>query len=153
LPTDQEASFNINGITASYRYNEQSYSTELAQTFTIACVKDKVEALSSVDKREWEQKVLQDDYNRLRENVARDIKTGRKEEALDRIEKYYTEKQAVNSIIGSGQVAGNLAKDVEALRDIVQETFAGKPGAVSLKQKKNAKSLQYESYKGRRLQK
>ena len=36
------------------------------------------------------------------------------------------------------------------LKTMVKDTFAGSPAAVQQKQKANAKSLQYEGYKGRR---
>jgi len=47
-------------------------------------------------------------------------------------------------------VAKNLETDVNALRDQVDETFAGAPAAVAQKKKQVSKSLQYEGYKARR---
>jgi Ca-activated chloride channel family protein len=122
----------------------------ISQPFRIACVKDHDEVFASIDKEEWEEKVLQDDYNRLREEVAADIKKGNKAQAMDRIDHYYHEQQTVNSVVGSGKVARSLEKDLDALRGVVKETFAGAPAEVAHKQKKNAKVLQYEGYSGRR---
>ena len=123
----------------------------LNEDIRIACVKNQKEVFSSIDKAEWEEKVLKEDFNRLREEVAADIKTGRKKEAFKRIERYYEEQQAVNSVVGSGKVASSLERDLQDLRETVKDTFRGTPQAIQRKQKKNAKSLQYEGYKGRRI--
>ncbi len=94
--------------------------------------------------------MLNEDLNKLREDVAKDLKKGQKKEAFTRIEKYYGEQQAVNSVVGSPSVATSLERDLDDLRDMVEDTFQGKPQEVELKQKKNAKALQYEGYRGRR---
>jgi Ca-activated chloride channel family protein len=153
VPTSEEGNFEIKGISVRYVHQGHPYSATLSQPFRIACVPDQDDVFASIDKSEWEEKVLQDDYNRLREEVAADIKKGNKNQALDRINRYYSKQQSVNSIVGSCEVADNLEKDLEDLRGVVQETFQGEPGEVQHKQKKNAKALQYEGYSGRRTSK
>lgn len=151
VATHKEQNFEIAGISVHYRHEGQPFTATLTDAFQIACVTDRQEVFSSIDKDEWEEKVLKEDFNRLREEVAADIKTGRKAEALDRIERYYGEQQRVNSVVGSGKVATSLEGDLEDLRKQVKDTFQGAPQAVQLKQKKNSKALQYEGYKGRRI--
>jgi Ca-activated chloride channel family protein len=94
--------------------------------------------------------VIHEDFNRLKQDVAADIKSGKEQEALEKIEKYYDEKEAVNAVVGSAEVADNLDRDVKELKTMVKDTFKGAPAAVQQKQKSNAKSLQYEGYRGRR---
>ena len=48
------------------------------------------------------------------------------------------------------EVARNLKEELDELRSQVEDTFRGAPAAVAAKQKKNAKSLQYQAYEGRR---
>ncbi len=150
VPTHKERTIEITGITAQYRHKGEPYDVTLPKAFQIACVKNQQEVFSSIDKKEWEEKVLKEDYNRLREEVAADIKSGRKTDALKRIDRYYGEQQAVNSVVGSGKVATSLERDLDDLREKVKDTFQGAPQAVQLKQKKNSKALQYEGYRGRR---
>jgi Ca-activated chloride channel family protein len=136
-------------------------------------VKNREEVYSSIDKSAWTRKVLQEDFNRLRQEVARDLKAGKKESALGRIDMYYKEQKTINTAVGSQEVDDNLNKDLEQLRGVVKDTFHGAPSAVSEKheqlrgvvkdtfhgapsavsekQKRNSKSIQYEGYKGRRL--
>ncbi len=94
--------------------------------------------------------MIKEDFSRLKEAVAGDIKSGRKEEAVRKIEQYHSEQQAINASIQSEAVADNLDHDLNQLRDTVDETFTGKPSAVAEKQKKNAKVMQYEGYRERR---
>jgi Ca-activated chloride channel family protein len=150
VATHKEQTLEIDGIRVHYRQKGQPFVATLTEPFQIACVKDRKEVFSSIDKNEWEEKVLKEDFNRLREEVAADIKKGRKAEALKRIDNYYGEQQRVNSVVGSGKVATSLEGDLEDLRAQVKDTFQGAPQAVQLKQKKNSKALQYEGYKGRR---
>jgi Ca-activated chloride channel family protein len=150
LPTHAKRKFEINPIKVSYFHNGRKHETTLADSFKIACIANRKEVVSSIDKKTWTEKVLQEDYNRLKQEIADDLKAGKKNNALDRIEHYYQEKETLNADVGSAAVAENLDKDLNELRSVVEETFQGAPAAVSRKQKSNSKSLQYESYGGRR---
>jgi Ca-activated chloride channel family protein len=153
VPTIEEGSVEIKGISARYVHKGRPYTATLSKPFRIACVGDQEEVFAAIDKSEWEEKVLRDDYNKLREEVAADIKKGNEKGAFARINQYHNKQQSINSVVGSSQVADNLEKDLDDLRGFVKETFEGKPGEVVHKQKKNAKALQYEGYAGRRSSK
>jgi Ca-activated chloride channel family protein len=116
----------------------------------IACVDDQKKVYSSIDKTRWSEKVINEDFNRLKQEVASEIKAGRKQAALKKIEAYQNEQETVNSVVGSASVADNLDHDVRKLKSLVKDTFKGAPAAIRQKQKSNAKSLQYDGYRGRR---
>ena len=150
IPTGREKTFKISGIDLAYRFNDTPYTVKFTTPFTLACVSDPKTAMASIDKDTWEHKVIQEDFNRLREEVAEDIKTGRKKQAMKRIENYRSTQQTINAQVQSEAVAGNLEKDLMDLRDTVADTFSGRESEVQEKQKKTAKALQYEGYSGRR---
>jgi len=150
IPTNRQRTFELDHIQIHYQHNDRSYATTLDESLTIACVNDQRKVYSSIDKTSWSEKVINEDFNRLKQKVASDIKSGRKQEALKKIEKYYDEQEAVNTVVGSASVADNLDKDLKELRTYVNDTFNGAPAAVRQKQKSNAKALQYEGYRGRR---
>ena len=152
VPTDRKRNFKLNNIKIHYYHQNQAYQTTLDESFTIACLNDKKKVFSSIDKTSWSEKIINEDFNRLKQEVAADIKSGKKQRALNKIEKYYDEQEAVNSMVGSAKVAENLDNDLQELRNLVQDTFQGAPAAVREKQKSNAKALQYEGYRGRRQQ-
>jgi Ca-activated chloride channel family protein len=150
MPTRKQRTFEINGITVRYIHKGQAYNALLPESLQIACVKNQREVISSIDKEEWEKQVVQDDYNKLKDEVSMDIKDGKEKKALDRIQTYYRKKQQINTFVGSGKVAKNLDQDLNELRHFVKDTFKGNPETVMQKQKANSKALQYEGYKGRR---
>jgi len=150
VPTGSTGSFEINNIKAHYRFNGQLMQTSLDESFKIACVKNKKEVRASIDKTSWTEKVIREDYNRLKQEVAGDIKAGKKQKALQRINSYYREQDSINKTVASEEVTQNLDQDLKNLRQRVEDTFQGAPAAVTAKQKANSKALQYEGYKGRR---
>lgn len=150
VPTDATRSFEMGQIRAHYRFNGQTMETALDGSYSISCIKDQREVQASIDKTSWAEKVIQEDYNRLKQEVAADIKTGKKQKALRRIQNYYSEQESINATVGSAEVTQNLERDLKDLQKRVEETFEGAPTAVSRKQKANSKAIQYEGYKGRR---
>ncbi|MEA2084665.1 MAG: VWA domain-containing protein [Thermodesulfobacteriota bacterium] len=148
VPTNKERKYELDNINVRYLHNGSPCIAKLSESFQIACVKNQKEVVASIDKEEWEEKVLKHDYNRLKEEVAIDIKKGNEKNAINRIERYCSEQQALNLSIGSGKVAENLDKDIDELTGFVRQTFKGKPEDVFQKQKKNSKSLQYDGYMG-----
>ena len=150
VPTNSQRTFKLEKLTLSYQYDSRAYETTLEEPFKIACVNDQKKVYSSINKTSWSEKVINEDFNRLKQEVAADIKSGKKQRALKKIEKYYEEQEAVNATVGSAHVAENLDKDLKELRTIVKDTFEGAPAAVQQKQKSNAKALQFEGYSGRR---
>ncbi|MDY7037723.1 MAG: hypothetical protein SV375_16365, partial [Thermodesulfobacteriota bacterium] len=150
VPTDTKKTFEIGKIKVRYLYNNQTYETTLDKSFNIACVNNKKRVFTSINKTNWSEQVINEDFNRLKQEVASDIKGGEKEQALNRIEEYYGKHEEVNSVMRSEEIAENLDKDLNDLRTLVQDTFKGDSAAVLQKQKNNAKALQYEGYSGRR---
>jgi len=150
VPTNSQKTFELDKIKLSYRYGNRAYETALEKSFKIACVNDQKKVYSSINKTSWSQKVINEDFNRLKQEVAADIKSGKKQRALKKIDKYYEEREAVNAAVGSAHVAENLDKDLKELKTFVKDTFEGAPAAVQQKQKSNAKTLQFEGYSGRR---
>lgn len=150
LPTGKERTFDIAGISASYLYKGEKYTLTLAEPLRAVCVKNREAATASIDRSEWARKVIQEDFNKLQEEVAREISLGNEKEAMEKIDSYYQTQQAVNDAVGSAEVQNNLDQDLEELRTTVKDTFYGAPGEVGQKQKTNSKALQYKGYKGRR---
>ena len=150
VPTNRNRRFEIDNLKMVYRHNNQAHEIMLEDSLTIACVQDRRKVYSSIDGTRWSDKVINDDFNRLKLEVAADIKSGKKQKALRRIKTYMGEQQAVNAVVGSARVTQNLDKDVKELEAYVENTFRGAPEAVRQKQKTNAKALQYDGYLGRR---
>jgi Ca-activated chloride channel family protein len=150
VPTGTTGSFEMGRIKARYRFNGRPMETTLEGSYKIACVKNRKEVRASIDKTSWTEKVIREDYNRLKQEVSADIKAGKKQKALQRIHSYYREQESINATVDSAEVTQNLDRDLKELRQRVEDTFQGAPAEVSRKQKANSKAMQYEGYRGRR---
>ncbi len=150
VPTDREREFALTSVSLAYRRGNVAHRLSLGETLKIACVAQKKDALASINKNEWEGKVLQEDFSLLREKVADAIRRGNATEAGQEIETYRKEKEEVNAVVGSAAVRDNLGKDLDELTRQIADSFAGPPAAAAEKQKKYSKSLQYEAYESRR---
>ncbi len=150
VPVDQAGPVHIEGIRARFRTDAGPAEANLAAPLLVTRVKNEAEAQASIDGQAWERKVLQEDYNRLREAVAQDVKKGDKSAAKGRIERYRAEKQATNAQVGSAAVSRNLTSDLDALGKEVDETFAAPAAKAEEARQSKAKDLQYKAYGGRR---
>ena len=150
FPTDKEQTFNLSGIGLTWLADGQNQTMTLPDSLQVACVKDEASVLGSIDRESWEKKVLQEDYNKLKEEVARDIKNGDQQAARQKIDGYYQAQQSINSAVGSAAVTENLENDLDDLRGQVDESFSGEPEEALMKQKGFSKKLQHEGYQGRR---
>ena len=150
VPSAALRTFQLRDIAVRYRAEGRLVALHLIDTLDIACVPDPQEVMASIDKERWAHKVLKNDYNRLKDEVAGDIRAGKKQDALQRIEHYYRRQETVNRVMASPVVRENLEKDLGELRGVVEETFRGSPAAVVQKKKTSAKALQYEGYQGQR---
>lgn len=150
VPTDRERRFNLGGYHIQFTSNGVARQLTAQEDLGLACVRDKEAVMASIDQDVWGEQVVKEDYSRLKEEVADAIRKGRKDRALQEIKAYETRKRAVNATVGSATVTENLEKDVQRLRQSVEDTFTGAPAAVAEKKKQRSKALQYESYQIRR---
>ena len=123
IPTNGEQAWTIGPVSVHYRFDDQPCSTSMPEPLRVACVADAGKALASIDKAAWEEKVVREDYNLLREEVAAAVKEGKRDEAMNRIDAYRARQQSVNASIGSEVVSGNLEKDVGELCRTVTDSF------------------------------
>ena len=150
VPTAQEKEIVMGRVQVQYRHHGESRTVDTARPLTVACVQDPTAVLASIKKDAWADQVVQEEFSRLKEAVAADIRDGDRTRAQARIHEYEEKQEAINTVVGSGKVAQNLDTDVQALRQRVDETFAGAPAAVAEKKKRVSKSLQYDGYQLRR---
>jgi Ca-activated chloride channel family protein len=150
IPTGKETTFRLTGIRATYTRNGRRLAATLPSPLTIACVADESAAVASIDKTEWKEQVLKNDYNRLRQEVARDIQTGKKESALSRIRSYFDNKRSINATVQSPEVTQNLETDVADLENSVREAFSGTAEESARRRNQTGKRLQFKGYAGQR---
>ena len=150
VPTAVEKEIVLGRVKVQYQHQGESRTVDASRPLTVACVPDPKAVLASIKKDSWADQVVQEEFSRLKEEVAADIRDGDKTRAQARIQEYESKQVTINTIVGSGKVARNLETDVQVLRQRVDETFVGAPAAVAEKKKQVSKSMQYDGYKLRR---
>lgn len=146
IPTGAEREFRIQGLEARYVQSGEPVVLRLPAPFTIACVADPDAAVASIDRDVWERKVLQDDFNQLRDAIADALRRGDSGKARREILAYRQKTAAVNTAVQSEAVKENLDEALNRLETEVAETFTAAPSVL----RRAAKEMQYEAYQGRR---
>ena len=150
VPTAVEKEIVMGHVQVRYQHHGESQALDVVRPLTVACVPDPTAVLASIKKDSWADQVVQEEFSRLKEEVAADIRDGDRTRAQARIHEYEAKQEAINTVVGSGKVARNLETDVHVLRQRLDETFSGAPAAVAEKRKQVSKALQYDGYRMRR---
>lgn len=150
VPVDQTDDIRIGDIKATYRHKDKKHSYRMPKSLDITCIDDPIAVQRSIDKDAWSRHVVQEGFSKLKNEVAAAIRKGDKQLAKSKIRSYEVRNQAINDKVGSKRVQQNLDEEVKILGTQVDSTFIGAPAQVAEKKKKNAKALQYDSYKIRR---
>jgi len=150
IPTNIEDDYLLSNISVLYNRNDVDERLNLTGNFHITCVEDRHEYIDSFDRSEWENMVVQEEYGKLKDDVAGFIQKGEKDKALVRIEEYKNQQRELNDVIQSDVVEQNITQGLDSLNQIVTESFTGSTGDIQVKLKKNSKMIQYDSYKERR---
>jgi Ca-activated chloride channel family protein len=148
VPGDRVGNYDVGTISLAYSDGGERHSLTLEDAPKVACVADEDRFFASVDKDVWEESVLKEAYNRLQEKVARAVKEGRRDEALQEIDAYRAQNGYMNSQIQSQAVSDSL-DEVEKLEAEVQGAFVGPNQAV--KQNRLSKERQAAGRDGRRV--
>src|SRR5262249_31163268 len=102
----------------SLAYGERAHRTTLSfnESPRIACVQGEEQFYSTVDVPAWSRSVVVDAYNKMQEEVAREVKAGRRDAALDKLHQFKDEAASMNARLKSPPVAAQLreADDLEA---------------------------------------
>ena len=147
IPSSEPGEFEMGKIDVTYKEGGTQYRLGLDDVPTIACVRNEETFFASVDKEAWEDSVVGEYYNRLQEQVAKDVREGRLEAAKAKIHSYRERQGDLNQVLKSEAVERNLG-EVDTLAREVEDAFSG----VQQDEKRNefSKTRQQAGRDGRR---
>lgn len=148
VPADREGEQALGQVELAYTEAGQRKQLAPAGALAVACVKDEAAALASIDKSAWERAVVQEEWGRVQEQVARAVHEGKREEALGALNAYRSNYAALNAKLGSAAVDGSLDASA-ALEKQVADAFEGADQAG--KQNRFSKEQLYNGRKVRRI--
>jgi hypothetical protein len=124
IPTEAPGEYQLGGIDVTYKDRRASRRLGLDDVSKIACVRNEETFFASVDKQAWEDSVVGESYNRLQEQVAKDVSEGHLEAAKEKIQSYRERQSYWNRALKSEAVERNLA-EVDALSGELEDAFSG----------------------------
>lgn len=108
----------------AYTADGERFTAGFGEPIHVACVEDPAHFFESVDEGTWERAVVEEDYGRLRQQVARYVKAGKKDEALAEIRAYREVNATLNETFQNDAVSRNLT-EVDDLEQELEAAFEG----------------------------
>jgi Ca-activated chloride channel family protein len=148
VPQHAVGDYPLGDFAVSYGAGAQRQRLSFSDVPRVACVANQEQFLANVDVPAWSRSVVVDAYNEMQDEVARAVKEGRKDDALQRVRQFRDETEAMNQHFNSAPVAQRLLS-VDQLEADVTGAFSG-PGQ---EQKQNAlsKAASAEAVESRRV--
>jgi Ca-activated chloride channel family protein len=148
VPHDAVATHGLGRFTLAYDDGRERTTLALPEEPRIACVRGEDDFFAGVDIPAWTRSVVEEGYGKLQAEVAREVKSGRRDEAVGLINKYRVETSALNDRLKSAPVASQL-QALDKLEAEVGAAFSG-PGAPA-RQNELGKTMGAEARDQRRV--
>lgn len=124
VPADQEQNVALGQLTLNYVEGGQARAVAPSQALAVNCVKDEAVAVAAIDKTTWERGVMQEEWGRVQQDVARAVREGKREEAHGYLSQYQAKQAPLSAKLGSSNVDGTLVES-RALWQQVDDAFQG----------------------------
>ncbi|HJQ83940.1 MAG TPA: VWA domain-containing protein [Candidatus Binatia bacterium] len=124
VPTAELGTRDVGTLSLAYRLDGTPRTLALAEMPVIACVAGENEFYAGVDLPSWTRGVVVDGYNAMQEQVAREVKAGRRDEALEAVRAFRDRTAAANARLQSPPVAAQLST-LDKLEADVTMAFEG----------------------------
>jgi Ca-activated chloride channel family protein len=139
VPHDELGEHDIGRFSVSYGGAGNRTTLSPDEVPRIACVRSEEEFFSNVDVGAWSRSVVVDSYNKMQADVAREVKAGRRDEALRKLYNFRDQTAGMNERLKSPAVAGQLLS-ADKLEADVQEAFEGEDQAIRQNELSKSKS-------------
>jgi len=148
VPNGSVGEHDLGRFTLAYGDPATRTKLTLADVPRIACVAGEDEFYAGLDKEAWSRSVVVDTYNKMQEEVAREVKAGRRDAAIGRLRRFKDEAQAMNARVNAPAVAAKLGA-ADRLEHDVASVFEGENQAA--KQNELSKSKSADAVDSRRV--
>jgi Ca-activated chloride channel homolog len=148
VPHDAAGDRDLGRFALSYDDGKGRVTRTFAETPRVACVRGEAEFYAGVDVPAWTRSVVDEAYQAMQSEVAREVKAGRRDEALSRLRQFKDEASAMNERVQAPAVAAQLGA-VDKLEQDVTAAFEGEDQRA--KQNAFSKTKSAESVDSRRI--
>jgi len=124
-PTDGAGKTGIASIDLSFNDSDgKANAIALGDAGQVERVEDTTRYYSNLDKDAYEQSVLTDEYNYVKQKVSKAVQEGRKDDAKRELQEYRSRVGSANAVVGSAALSDNLT-EAEELEAEVDDAFEG----------------------------
>jgi Ca-activated chloride channel family protein len=148
VPSDALGDRDLGRFTLAYGDAASRSTLTLADVPRIACVTGEDDFYAGIDKEAWARAVVVDSYNKMQADVARDVKEGRRDQALGKVRAFKDEATLMNRRVNAPAVAAQLGA-ADRFESDVASAFEGENQAA--KQNELSKRKSAESVDARRV--
>jgi hypothetical protein len=124
VPYDKAGTYDLGRFSLSYGEGSARRTTTLSEIPQVACVQSTDQFYGGFDVDAWSRSVVVDGYNKMQEEVAREVKAGRRDEALYRVRQFKEKTAEMNARLNSAPVAAQLGL-TDKLEADVSAAFEG----------------------------
>ncbi len=135
VPHDAPAEHALGRFALSYKEGTTVRTVAFDQTPQVACVASREDFLAAVDAPAWARSVVVEGFNKMQDEVARQVKAGKREEARAAMEAFRRDAGAINERVRSPAVQRKLDA-IGEMESKVADAFEG----TDQKDKQNALS-------------
>jgi Ca-activated chloride channel family protein len=121
VPNASAGDHALGRFTLAYSRGGERSTLAFDETPRVASVANDDDFYARVDRSAWTRSVVVDGYNKMQEEVAREVKEGRRDEALKKVREFRAENEPLNARLQSAEVAqkldslGKLEADVDSV--------------------------------------
>jgi Ca-activated chloride channel homolog len=124
VPQDALGEHDLGRFALSWGEGAARTTLALGDVPRVGCVARDDEFFAAVDGPTWARAVVVDAYNEMQANVAREVKSGRRDAALQRLRQFKDETAAINARLHAPEVDGQLGA-ADRLEREVAAAFEG----------------------------
>lgn len=124
VPADRPADHTLGRFALSYKQGDTLQRLTFGETPKVACVASADAFFAAVDVPAWERSVTVEGFNKMQDEVAREVKAGRRNEARALMQRFRADTNAMNLRLQSPTVQKKL-EDVGRLEAEVDDAFTG----------------------------
>lgn len=108
----------------AYGAGEQRTTLRFSEIPRVARVSDESDFYAGIDADAWSRSVIVEGYNEMQDEVAREVRAGKKDQAKRRLEEFKDKTTAMNARVRSAPVAAQL-ESLDKLEAEVDDAFTG----------------------------
>jgi Ca-activated chloride channel family protein len=153
VPTAKTGALTLGKMHLSYQQQGRDYTSPVAEEplrLSVVAPEQRQEAIGSIDRDVYQQSWLKNNFGLMQKKLGQWVREGRKDQAEQAIGEYRQAVKAAEAESNMPLASPAMNEKLDDMKAKVEEAFAGGRDEQAVKQKREAKSLQYGAIKEQR---